>query len=464
MQDSSRVTTKGEIFKYSFGGLGSNIPFVLVMFYLMFFYTEMAGVSPALVGTLFFITRFIDAVTDPIMGMIADRTKSKLGKYRPWLILSAPLVGFSLVLLFWIPDLPETQKIVYIYTTYIFYSIITTVANIPYHSLTAVMSQDPHQRSLLATAKQFMSIPAALIAQSLVLPIVGIFGGGDQGWVLTAALFGVVVTTSFWICASSAKHHDTPDVEVPNEPKIKHSFKDQLGLVAKNQPLIMLTIAMCTNLISFAVQGAVTMYYWTYVIERPELFPILALVGTLLSVPIYIFLPYLSKKFEKKGVFLYGSIISIIPLLVLLVTPAEMVSVIFTAAVIATMLGPTTGAICWAMLPDCVEYGEWKTGIRGAGIVTSSMTFVNKLGQAVGGLMAGALLASSGYVAGQAQSAEAVQMIIYLYTIIPILGHVATIIALKWYKIDSKFYLKMLDEIRQRKNNHQDLSNKRISV
>lgn len=458
MENENRIVTKGEIFKYAFGGIGSNIPFMLVLTYLMFFYTDMAGISPALVGTLFFISRFIDAVTDPIMGMIADRTKSRLGKYRPWLILSAPLVGFSLVMLFWIPDLPDTQKIVYIYTTYIFYSIVTTVANIPYHSLTAVMSQDPHQRTSLASAKQFMSIPSILVAQSLFLPIVGIFGGGEQGWLLTAILFGVIVTTCFWICASSAKRHDTPYVEIPNAPKEDYSFKEQLKLLAKNKPLIILSIAMCTNLFAFAIQSSVQLYYWTHVIGRQELFPILSLVGTLLSIPFYIFLPYLSKKFEKKGIFLYGSIISIVPFLVLLFTPGEFVGINFTAAVIATMLGPTTGAICWAMLPDCVEYGEWKTGIRGAGVVTSSLTFVNKLAQAGGGLLAGVLLGSAGYVAGQTQSPGTLNMIVYLYTIIPILGHIATILVLRWYKIDTKFYLRIVEEIKQRKA--QKLDNK----
>ncbi|MGM0904173.1 MAG: MFS transporter [Bacillota bacterium] len=452
MENIKKMATKSEVFRYAFGGLGSNIPFMLILTYLMFFYTEVEGISPALVGTLFFITRFIDAVTDPLMGMIADRTRSKFGKYRPWLIFGAPLLGLSTVSLFWVPDLADGPKIAYIFTTYILYSLISTVVNIPYHSLTPTISEDPNQRTWIATAKQFMGIPANMLAQVIFLPLVGLFGGGEQGYLYAAIIYGVVIVVSFWTCASSAKRHDIVEVvdsKLNTAPKVK--MKDQLSLIGKNTPLLMLMIAMSTNLIATAIQSSVALYFWTYNVERPELFPILSLVGLLLSIPLFFMMPSLSKKIEKKGVFLYGSIASIIPFIVLLVVPAEVVWVSFTAAVLVNILAPFTGAIAWAMLPDCVEYGEWKTGIKGAGVVSSSLTFVNKLGSAVGGILGGALLAAAGYVAGQAQTPEALQMIVYLYAIFPILGHVATIIALKFYKLDSNLYNKILEELQQRK-------------
>lgn len=460
MEALTKAATKSEVFKYAFGGLGSNLPFFLILTYLMFFYTEVHGISPAMVGTLFFITRFIDAVTDPIMGMIADRTTSKIGKYRPWIIFGAPLLGLSTISLFWIPDLSDGQTTVYIFATYIFYSLISTVVNIPYHSLTPVISEDPDQRTWLATAKQFMGIPGMMLAQVLFLPLVMMFGGGEQGYLYAAILYAVVVVISFWVCASSAKRHDV-NVSIGKGlgEKQKFDLKGQVSLIAKNRPLLMLMIAMSTNLIATATQSAVALYFWTYNVGRPELFPTLSLVGLLLSIPVFFLMPVLSKKIEKKGVFLYGSIASIIPFIILLIVPADMVWVSFTAAVLVNVLAPFTGAIAWAMLPDCVEYGEWKTGIKGAGVVSSSLTFVNKLGSAVGGMLGGALLASAGYVAGQAQSAEALQMIIYLYAGIPILGHIATIIALKFYHLDSHFYRKIIEELKQRKETRKEENN-----
>jgi Na+/melibiose symporter-like transporter len=305
-----------------------------------------------------------------------------------------------------------------------------------------------------------MGIPATIIAQVLFLPMVGLFGGGAEGYLYSAIIFAFVIVASFWTCASSAKRHDTLetidtlDENLNSKPKI--GFKSQLDLIAKNTPLLMLMIAMSTNLIATAVQSSVALYFWTYNAERPELFPILSLIGLLLSIPLFFLMPSLSKKIEKKGVFLYGSIVSIIPFIVLLTVPADMVWVSFTAAVFVNILAPFTGAIAWAMLPDCVEYGEWKTGIKGAGVVSSSLTFVNKLGSAVGGILGGALLASAGYVAGQAQSAEALQTIVYLYAGIPILGHLATIIALKFYKIDNKSYERILAELQKRKESQME--------
>ncbi|MDX8045396.1 glycoside-pentoside-hexuronide (GPH):cation symporter [Gracilibacillus sp. S3-1-1] len=449
-----RRSTKGEIFRYAFGGLGSNIPFFLVLSYLMFFYTDVVQISPAAIGTLFFITRFIDAVTDPLMGMIADRTRTKLGQYRPWLLFGGPVLGLSVVALFWVPDLSPDMKLVYIYVTYIAYSVISTVVNIPYHSLTPVLSEDPDQRTWLATAKQFMGTPANFLARVLVLPLVALAGGGEQGWLITAVLFAIVVVISFYICASSAKRHDVVDCsEEASRNRPKFSLGKQLALVGTNVPLLMLMVSLCTNLIATSTQSAVAIYYWTYNVGREDLFPIVGMVGILLSVPTFFLLPYLSKRFGKKTVFVYGSIASILPFGIILFSSYDMVGLNFSAAVLIAVLSPFTGAIAWAMLPDCVDYGEWKTGIRGAGVISSSLTFINKLGSAIGGMLGGALLAATGYVAGQAQSAETLRMIVYLFALIPILGHIATVIALKFYKIDNVYHAKMLKEIKERKDN-----------
>ncbi|WP_208588565.1 glycoside-pentoside-hexuronide (GPH):cation symporter [Gracilibacillus suaedae] len=457
-QVNYRTSTKSEVFRYAFGGLGSNIPFQIILTYLMFFYTDIIGIAPAVVGTLFFVTRFIDAVSDPIMGVIADRTSSRFGQYRPWLIFGAPLLGISTLALFWVPDLSAEMKIVYIYVTYISYSLISTAVNIPYHSLTPVLSEDPDQRTWLATAKQFMAIPALMCAQVLILPMVSFFGDGEQGWFISIAIFSVIIVASFWLCASSANRHDNAFPKKTVKRKKQTPLKGQLLLIAKNKPLLMLMIAMCTNLIASSAQSAVALYYWTYNAERPELFPILSFVGLGLSIPVFFLLPKFSKKFGKKSTFLYGSIVSILPFVVLLLAPYEMVWLNFSAAVAMNVLMPFTGAIPWAMLPDCVDYGEWKTGIRGAGVVSSSLTFINKLGSAVGGMIGGALLGVAGYVAGQSQSPETLRMIVYLYALLPILGHIFTIIALKFYKLDNKLHAQMLKEIKSRKESQPTVS------
>ena len=200
-----------DVFKYSFGGLGSNLAFFLVMSFLTFFYTDIFGISSYVVATLMLISRFIDAFTDPIMGMLGDNTRSKMGKYRPWIIFGAPVLGVLIFLLFTAPEMSPTMKVVYAYVIYILYSLASTVVNIPYHALTPVLSEDPQQRTEIVAWKQGMGTVSQFVITILALPLVELFGGGKQGWALYGALIGIMTTISFWICAWGGKKYDKVD-------------------------------------------------------------------------------------------------------------------------------------------------------------------------------------------------------------------------------------------------------------
>ena len=170
-----------DIFKYSFGGIGSNMAFMLVMAYLTFFYTDIFGLDSKVVAFLMLVSRFIDAFTDPLMGMLGDHTVSKMGRFRPWIIFGAPVLGVLLFLLFTAPALSPTMKVVYAYVVYIAYSLASTVVNIPYHSLTPVMSDDAQQRTTIVTWKQGMGTIPQFVVTVLAIPLVEAFGGGAKG-------------------------------------------------------------------------------------------------------------------------------------------------------------------------------------------------------------------------------------------------------------------------------------------
>ena len=157
-----------DVFKYSFGGLGSNLAFFLVMSFLTFFYTDIFGISSYVVATLMLISRFIDAFTDPIMGMLGDNTRSKMGKYRPWIIFGAPVLGVLIFLLFTAPEMSPTMKVVYAYVIYILYSLASTVVNIPYHALTPALSEDPQQRTEIVAWKQGMGTVSQFVITCLL--------------------------------------------------------------------------------------------------------------------------------------------------------------------------------------------------------------------------------------------------------------------------------------------------------
>lgn len=443
-----------EILAYGFGGIGSNIPFMLAMMYLMFFYTDHFGINAAAVGGLFLVSRFIDAITDPIMGMIADRTKSRFGKYRLWIIFGAPVLGILTVMLFSAPNLGSTGKMVYVYITYILYSIFSTIVNIPYHSLTPVMSEDPDQRTTIATTKQILGLFGSMFVTVGAIPIVAALGNDTAAWQKYGIIAAILMTLAFWICAYGARKHDKMEIHNQyinpnNEEKV--SLKDQLELIYKNKALLMLMIAFGTDMIAFAAANAVNMYYMTYNIGRQDLIPVIGMIGLGMSVVVSLLIPLLARKIGKKPLFLTGSAILMVLSAILYFIPFTAVNQVVIVSVLISGFGPLTGVLGWAMLADCVEYGEWKTGIRGAGTVSSQLTFINKLGMAFGGLIGGVLLSAAGYVAGVQQSPETLEVIVRIKTWLPIAGYVCSLVAMYFYPITKEFYEKMIKENEERR-------------
>ena len=431
-----------DILKYSFGGLGSNLAFFLVMSYLTFFYTDIFGISSYVVATLMLVSRFIDAFTDPVMGMIGDNTRSRLGRYRPWIIFGAPILGVLIFLLFTAPEMSATMKIVYAYIVYIAYSLASTVVNIPYHALTPVLSQDPQQRTVIVTWKQGMGTVAQFIITIMALPLVELFGGGKQGWAIYGALIGILTTLSFFVCAWGGRNYDKVDMSAPKE---KFSFRENMQLVVKNKPMLMLMIAFGTDVLANATYSAVNMYYFKYVLGRTDLVAPVAsaiLFGGIASLPL---LPFLSRWLGKKRLYWLGSLLSIFPLLVMWIKPTAPVVILMSMMGAFGFMSRIPANMGWAMLPECSDFAEWKHGKRGDGLLSSSLTFINKFGMAIGGFIASFFLGLVGFVANQDQPQTVINMIVFLRFGMPILGYVASLISMYFYEITTEKY----EEIRR---------------
>lgn len=438
-----------DVLKYSFGGMGSNLAFFLVMSYLTFFYTDIFGISSYVVATLMLVSRFIDAFTDPIMGMLGDNTRSKMGKYRPWIIFGAPVLGLLVFLLFTAPEMSATMKVVYSYVIYILYSLASTVVNIPYHALTPVISKDPQQRTVIVTWKQGMGTVSQFIITILALPLVELFGGGKQGWAIYGALIGILTTVSFWICAWGGKKYDKVDETVSKE---KFNFKENIQLITKNKPMLMLMIAFGTDVLANATYSAVNMYYFKYVLGRVDLVAPVAtaiLIGGIVSLP---FLPFLSKLLGKKRLYWFGSLLSILPLAVMWIKPTAPVIILMSMMGAFGFMSRIPSNMGWAMLPECSDYAEWKYGKRGDGLLSSSLTFINKFGMAIGGFIASFFLGLVGFVANQDQSEVVLNMIVFLRFGMPILGYIASLISMHFYEITSEKYEEIRKDLDKRQN------------
>lgn len=442
---NERRANKSEIVRYAFGGLGSNVAYILMMSYLTYYMTDIFGISAFAISGLMLVARIIDAVTDPLMGMISDRTRSRFGRYRPYLIFGAPVLGLTIYLLFCSPNLSDSAKVIYAYIMYIAYSLASTVCNIPYHALTPVMSDDPTQRTSIATAKQSMSVPSSLFVGVLALPMVSMFGDGQVGWRRYGLFVAVITVAAFWICAWGAKKKDTMDI-VPKQTETI-PLKKQLSLIFQNKPLLMLLIASSTDQFASAAASAVNVYYFQYYLGRKDLVAVVSLYSVIANLCMYFIIPVLSKKLGKKRLYMTCTITICIPYLILFLLPSTAVNGIIVLTVLCGAIATITGTLGWAMLPDCVEYGEWKTGIRGEGTVSSSMTFGNKVGMALGGSVTGILLGVFGYVAGQDQTPAVLEAIKAMKFLFPIAGYICSIISMSFYVLTEKYFKQILEDL-----------------
>ena len=438
-----------DVFKYSFGGLGSNLAFILVMSYLTFFYTDIFGIDTMVVSGLMLVSRFIDAFTDPLMGMLGDHTRSKFGRFRPWIIFGAPVLGFLIFLLFTAPNLSPDMKVVYAYVVYIAYSLASTVVNIPYHSLTPVMSQDPDQRTVIVSWKQGMGTVSQFIITIMALPLVEAFGGGKQGWAVYGALIGILTTVSFWVCAWGGKPYDKCEETAQGGKQSFNMLKD-LQLLIKNKPMLMLMIAFGTDVLANATYSAVNMYYFKYVLHREDLVPMVAsaiLFAGIVSIPL---LPFLTKWLGKRKLYWLGRCFSIIPLAVTLFIREPSVMILMTTMAVFGFISKIPSNLGWAMLPECSDYAEWKFGRRADGLMSSSLTFINKFGMAIGGFIASFFLGLVGFVANQEQPEAVLNMIVFLRFGMPILGYIASLISMAFYEITNEKYNEIRKDLDER--------------
>lgn len=418
--------------KYSFGGVGYSMTNQIVMAYLTFFCTDIFGVSSLVVAGLMLVTRVIDAVIDPFIGFISDHTRTKKGRYRPYLIYGSPILAVLIFLLFSSPDLSPAMKVVFLYIAYIGYVIAFSLVGIPFTSLVPVIAKDSVDRSMLVSWKNIMVQVGRLIMTSFALPIVELLGGGTVGWRNFGALTGVVITLCFWSVAWSAKKYDTVNLEMKKE---KVDMRKELQLITRNKPLFKLMIAFGTDVLANSSILAVNVYYFKYVLGRTDLVTITSAALTITGVIANFFIPVLTKKFGKKKLYWWGSLFSIVPLAILWIKPIVPSSALVVTFILFGLISTLPSSLAWIMLPDCVDYAEYRTGVVGNGVISAGFSFVNQLCTALGGSLASFILGMAGFVANQQQTETVLAAIVFLRFGMPILGYIASLLSMHSYEL-----------------------------
>jgi sugar (glycoside-pentoside-hexuronide) transporter len=450
---------------YGLGDTAANFIFQTILVFQLAFYTDTFGISAAAAGTLFLIVRISDAFTDPLMGIIADRTKTKWGRFRPWILWSAVPFGVLAFLTFSTPDFGPTGKLIYAYITYTLLMAVYTVNNLPYSALSGVMTGDMGERTSLSSYRFVFAMLAAFAIQGLALPMVSYFGQGNdaQGYKITMGIFSFLAVIFFVITFFSTKERILPD------PAQKTSIKQDLLDLTKNGPWIAIFFLTLFTFITLALRGGVMLYYFRYYLDLSQgldlsilgtvrqldvdevfsLFNVCGLTATVIGI---VFSKAFAVRFGKRNVFIASLAVTIVLTAVLIFFPADAIIGIFALEFIRQLAYGVTVPLLWAMMADVADFSEWKNHRRATGIVFSAVVFGLKAGLGFGGAIGGWLLALYGYVPNAAQTAESLWGIRMTASVYPAITFLIGIVCLFFYKIDLPLELKIADELAERRH------------
>lgn len=434
---------------YGMGDVGCNFSWMFVGNFLMIFYTDVFGISMSAVATLMLFSRFWDAINDPIIGGLSDKTHTRWGRYRPWLLFAAPLTALVLILTFWAhPDWSQTHKIIYMAVTYCILVLGYTCVNIPYGTLCGAMTQNMTERAQINTSRSVSAMIAIGIINIITIPLIEWLGNGNarQGYLLIAILYGTIFAVCHIFCFAKTKEV----VEVPVAQKIP--LRLQLQAVAKNKPYLLALLGQV--LFGFILYGrnADLLYYFTYVENDAVLFTYYSMAIIIPSIIGAACFPKVFQLTSNKGwaasVFAFGTGITIIALFFF--SPVTSPIPFYLFAALSQFFFSGFNTAIYAIIPDCVEYGEWRIGIRNDGFQYAFISLGNKIGMALGTALLALSLGWAGYEANTTQNEAVVAIMRHSFSTIPGILWVVTALALFFYKLDKRSYNRILAVIKYR--------------
>lgn len=400
---------------YGLGDTASNIIFQTVMLFLTFFYTDIFGIPAATVATLFLVVRIFDAVTDPMMGALTDRTSTRWGKFRPYLLWLALPFGAISVIAFTTPALPEDGKIIYAFVTYALLMAAYTAINIPYSALGGVLTADPKERVSVQSYRFVFGMLGGLIVTTLTLPMIDWLGDGNKavGYQRTMLFMSIMGVIFFFICFFGTRERVAP----PEQQRTR--IGQDLVSLWKNDQWRILSIVVFVLLTGMVLRNSLAIYYVNQYLQREDLatwFITLGMIGNILGCasasPV-------ARRFDKIQVYIAAQLTaSLISAASIFIAPQQLVAAFVMHFLWCFSLQMAT-PLLWSKMADVVDYGHWKTGTRITGMVFSSVVFFLKLGVALGGALAAWLLSTYGYEAGNELTATTQRGILLSFTLYP---------------------------------------------
>jgi glycoside/pentoside/hexuronide:cation symporter, GPH family len=449
----SKLTFKEKL-GYGLGDTASHFVWDMVGFWLLFFYTDVYKIPAAAAGTIMLIARFWDMGIDPIIGVVSDRTQTRWGKFRPYILFGALPYAVLAILTFTTPNFGLTGKIIYAAATYVLLMTAYAAINLPYSSLAAVMTSDTYERAGLNTYRFICAFGGQFIVTGLALTLAKFFGGGDKalGFQYTLVLFGFLSLVFFFITFKTTKERVQPSKSQTNS--LKEDFKNLFS----NRAWIILAIVGIVSFVMFAMQNAAIAYYFKYYIGKEDNVQLFNVIGTVALIVALPFSKPLAKKFCNKNVFIASSLISGIFFISIYLPGEKSLISVYVLNILAKMAYAPAVPLLWTMIADSADYSEWKSGRRATGLYFSAAVFAQKAGWGIGAAIAGWILTLSHYMANVQQTESAITGIKLLVSVIPGLLYMSCAIFMIFYNIDSKTTDIMKTELDARRAKDQNLS------
>lgn len=433
---------------YGFGDMASSMFWKLFGAYLMIFYTDVFGLPAAVVGTMFLITRIWDSAFDPIVGVVADRTHSRWGKFRPYLLWLAVPFGIIGILTFVTPDWSPTGKLIYAYVTYSLMMMIYSAINVPYASLLGVMSPNPKERNTLSTYRMTFAYIGSFIALLLFMPLVNFFSGNSKeladqqtGWTMAVVVIAILCIALFFGCFAWTKERVKPIKETQNP--LKEDLKD----LFKNKPWWILLGAGVAALVFNSIRDGATVYYFKYFVVEEDYATVsffgmsfvlsglyLALgqaaniIGVIAAAPV-------SNRIGKRNTYMWAMIIATVLSVIFYWFDKEDLIWMFVFQALISVCAGSIFPLLWSMYADCADYSELKTGNRATGLIFSSSSMSQKFGWAIGTAVTGWLLGFFGFQANAVQSEEAISGIKMFLSFLPAIGTILSVVFISMYPL-----------------------------
>lgn len=433
----------GEKFGYALGDCAANFVFQTQLIFLMSFYTDVLGITATTVASIFLYSRLWDAVNDPLIGALADRTQTRWGRFRPWVLATALPFAICFVLAYTVPGFDGVGKVIWAVVTYNLLMMVYTANNIPYASLTGVMTADPVERTSLTSWRFLLAITAGFLVQTYTLDLVRTFGGGDDalGYQLTMTFWAAIAVVFFVITFATTRERVGPPATQAS------SVKTDLADLLRNRSWIALAALTFVYFVYLAMRGGIGLYYFRYVVGREDWFGWFNGAGLLASMLGILFSKPLSSRFGKRNVFVASLLLTSVVTAAFYVAPESNVRVLVALQCLLQLVYGVSIPLLWAMMADVADLSELRTGRRATAMTFAATVFALKLGLSVGGALSAWLLEAYGYVANTMQSETATEGIRLMMSLFPASAFVIGAILLLFYEIDRGLESNMYEKL-----------------